>query len=237
MSHKDNLTDIQKHHLTAFTVNQAMLMELPSEEEINATTIPPSLQLRMDQLLSDYECKQKTSQVKKHFTKIAACILLFTVLPLSVALSVEASREMIFQFFGGYFSVSEQQEIPIGLDANTPLKDFNELYLPQWMPENYMATEWNNITDPMTIVYTSHHSRIRFFQSSIDLIQLEDSDVENFNMYKVDNQVYFYGKKENADDYSNKLIWQKDGYYFSLEATEDQGILFEIAESIKWKGN
>lgn len=237
MSHKDNLTDIQKHHLTAFTVNQAMLMELPSEEEINATTIPPSLQLRMDQLLSDYERKQKTSQVKKHFTKIAACILLFTVLPLSVAMSVEASREMIFQFLGGYFSITDQQETPLDLDANIPLRNFNELYLPQWMPEKYTATEWSNLTNPMTIIYTGNTRRIRFFQSSTHLIQFEDNDIANFNTYKISNQTYFYGNKENSDEFPHKLIWQKDGYYFSLEGSEDQDTLFKIAESIKWKGN
>ncbi|WP_050698187.1 DUF4367 domain-containing protein [Anaeromassilibacillus senegalensis] len=238
MSHKDNLTDIQKHHLTAFTVNQAMLMELPSEEEINATTIPPSLQLRMDQLLSDYERKQKTSQVKKHFTKIAACILLFTVLPLSVAMSVEASREMIIKFFGGYFSISEQQEPPRrDFDPNLPLKDYKNIYLPEWMPEGYIITEWTNLTDPMTIMYTGDRSRIRFFQSSTNLIQYEDSDIKDLNMYKVGDQTYFYGNKENSDEFLHKLLWQKDGVYFSLEGSEDQGILFKIAESIKWKGN
>lgn len=237
MSNKDNLTDMQKNYLAAFTVNQATLMELPSEEEINATTIPPSLQRRMDQLLSDYERKQKTSQVKKHFTKIAACILLFTVLPLSVAMSVEASREMIIKFFGGYFSISDVQEAPTSLDANFPLKYHKNIYLPEWMPEGYIATGWTNLTDPMTIIYTGDSSRIRFFQSSTGLIQYEDSEVKDLNMYKVDNQVYFYGNKTNADDYPYKLLWKKDGYYFSLEGSEDQGVLFEIAESIKWKGN
>ncbi|WP_195983498.1 DUF4367 domain-containing protein [Clostridium sp. D33t1_170424_F3] len=237
MSYKDDLTEMQKNYLAALAVNQERLIELPTEEEIHATPIPPSLKIRMDQLLSDHENKQKTSQVRKHFTKIAACILLFTVLPLSIALSVKASREIIFQFFGGYFSITDQQESPLGLDANIPLRNFNELYLPQWMPENYMATEWSNLTDPMTIVYTGNSSRIRFFQSSTRLIQFDDSNIENFNMYKVNSQIYFYGNKEIADDYPNKLIWQKDGYYFSLEATEDQGVLFKIAESIKWKGN
>lgn len=238
MSNKDNLTDMQKNYLAAFTVNQATLIELPSEEEINATTIPPSLQLRMDQLLSDYERKQKTSQVKKHFTKIAACILLFTVLPLSIAMSVEASREMIIKFFGGYFSISDVQEPPKrDFAPNRPLKYHKNIYLPEWMPEGYIATGWTNLTDPMTIMYTGDSSRIRFFQSSTGLIQYEDGEVNDLSMYKVGDQTYFYGSKENSGEFPNKLLWRKDGYYFSLEGSEDQGVLFEIAESIKWKGN
>lgn len=238
MSYRDDLTDMQKNYLAAFAVNQEMLIDLPTEEEIDTTPIPQSLLVRIDQLLNDFEKKQKTSQVRKHLTKIAACILLFTALPLSVALSVEASREMIIKFFGGYFSISDIQEAPRrDFDPNLPLKDYKNVYLPQWMPKSYIATEWTNLTDPMTILYTGDNSRIRFFQSSTRLIQFEDSDVKDLNMYRVNNQIYFYGSKEVSDEFPNKLIWKKDGYYFSLEGSEDQGVLFKIAESIKWKGN
>lgn len=237
MSRKDNLTDIQKHHLTAFTVNQAMLMELPSEEEIDATPIPQSLQVRIDQLLNDFEKKQKTSQVKKHLTKIAACILLFTVLPLSVALSVEASREMIFQFLEGYFSISDKQEFNPDVDANFPIINYTNLYIPVWMPKDYLATTWSNITDPMTIVYSKGTQKIRFIQKSSDAIQLEDNEIKNLTMYEVSGQTYFYGDKEHSNEFPHKLIWQNNGYYFSLESVEDQDTLFEIAKNIKWKGN
>ncbi|AGL02459.1 DUF4367 domain-containing protein [Desulfoscipio gibsoniae] len=210
---------------------QKELDALPSNEELNETYKPsPELDRRIKKLIYQSQRKSKIRHFAKRFAKVAVCIaIVFTFLN-AVLLSVEATRNSIFNAIIAW--QEKYTEVKFGESKKESQQD--NVYRPTYLPEGYKETAAERYGNTFTIIYTNNAGEeILFDQRPAESgTSLVDNENTEYTKVKISDNTAYLFKAMTTDD-SNVLIWQSDGLVYELISKIDSTELIRIGESLK----
>lgn len=204
--------------------------EMPSCEELNAQYMPsPDLDKRIRKMISQHNRKARVSVWKKTAMRIAVSAAIIIVISSTVLLSVEATRNYIFN------AIIKWQEDHFSIEHN----DSNEalttgIIKPSYLPEGFEEISSNTTNEIVRIIYQNKNGmKIIFKQySSLSTNTLADYEDKKYTSIKINGQdAYLFEATESEK--TNILIWESNETIFNITAEVKTAELILIAESIK----
>lgn len=202
--------------------------EIPTCEELNEQYKPsPSLDKKIRHLISRHKFKEKFILWRKAAVKIAACFALFFVLSSAVLLSLDATRNYIFnavtKLHGEYFSIEHGENSTSNII----------IHKPTYLPEGFIEVSSKEIGDIIRIIYENENGiTIDFKQSPSQTSHiLADYEGKEYLNIIINNQDAYLFKA--TEDKKNTVIWEYNGIIFNITSEIESGVLIQIAESIK----
>lgn len=229
---KNNYDDKLFDALLKIAVEEALeqeMEEMPSCEELNKQYKPsPSLNKKIRKKISQHRFKEKASSWKKAAVKIAACSAIVMVFSSVVLLSVEASRNYIFnaviKWQEDYFSIQH-------IENN--ISDI-KIFEPTYLPKGFIEVSSNIMGDIIKITYENENGiKITFKQSPSQSTHiLADHENKKYAVIKINGkEAYLFSATE--DDKNNAVLWESDGIIFIIISEIESAELILIAESVK----
>ena len=205
--------------------------EMPSCEELNARHKPsPDLDRKIKKIIARRKLKERATVWRKTATKIIAGIAVFIIISATVLLSVEATRNYIFN------ALIKWQEGYVSIEYNhneTKLPEAG-VYKPTYLPEGFTEISSKTTGEITRTVYQNETEATIMLsqypaQSSNTLFDNEGREFKNIQING--QEAYLF---ESIDlDKDNVLIWEANGIMFSINSGLESGELILIAESIK----
>ena len=224
--------------LLAVAVFQAFRQEmeqLPSNKELNRAYKPsPELEIQIKKHIKRSRIKAK----RKHFAKslgraVTYIAIIFTLLT-TAALSVEATRNAIFN------TIIEWRDkyTAIQFEDSTKTKDTkqNGLYYPTYIPEGFKKTETEKFGNTIVFIYGNETGEEIIFDQNPDGTVKTSVDNENTIYTEIEisgNKAHLFEGTKDED--ASVLIWESEGIVFTLisqsvDITDD---LIRMGESIE----
>lgn len=202
---------------------------LPSVEELNELC-KSSVEMdeRIKRLIKHSFRKKKRNRIIKKAGKIAASVAI-TIAVLSTALlSVEATRNAIFNIFINWKETSA--EIKFGdADENT-----YSIYKPTYLPSGYAEESTNKLGDMYTIIYKNDYDDTILF----DQFPADDGginlDNETLGLVKINisgNTAYLF--EATSSDDKSVMIWEYNGMAFQITGNISKDEFIQTYKCIK----
>lgn len=204
---------------------------LPSEEELSEKYKPSAeLDRRIRRIIIRGRAKSKTQRYTRRIRKIAAVIIIIIVTSSATLLSVEATRNAIFNAYIERFG--KYTEIKF-IDSTTDSKQ-SDAFFPEYLPEGFRKTSEKSYGNTIMIEYTDDAGiEILFLKRPADtgtsLINNEDAEYKEVDING--NTAYLFEAVSKNDN--SVLLWQSDGMVFELTSQIDSDELIHIGNSIK----
>ncbi|SFG16809.1 protein of unknown function [Desulfotomaculum arcticum] len=166
----------------------------------------------------------------RRFGKVAACIAIVFTLLNAVLLSVEATRNSIFNAIIAW--QEKYTEVKFGeLEKESQQEN---VYRPTYLPEGYKETSAERYGNTFTLIYANNAGdEILFDQRPAESgTSLVDNENTEYTKVKVSGNTAYLFKALTADD-ANVLIWQSNGLVYELTSKIDSAELIRIGESLK----
>lgn len=219
--------------LLEVAVTEAMMREmeaLPSNEKLNEIYSPsPEMDSRIQKIIHQRCRKADLRRFAKGFGKAVACIAILLMVASAVLLSVEATRNAIFnaiiEWREGY------TEVRFGDEEEAPQ---DGIYRPAYLPEGFNEVSCQTSADTTLIRYEKEDGdRIIFQQWPAESSSLlVDNENTNYIEIEVSGKTAYLFQALTEDD-DSVLIWQSGDIVFQLISQVDSRELILIGESIK----
>jgi len=205
--------------------------EMLSCEELNEQYQPsPDIDKRIRIVIAQHERKEKAAIWRKAAMKISVIASLIIIVSTAVLLSVEASRNYIFN------AVIRWQEDHFSFEHgdNMTEQPSIEIYKPTYLPEGFEEVFASITGDINRIIYQNKNDmRITFRQyPSLSSNTLADHEEKEFTNIQINGQeAYLFVSMEVGK--SNILLWEAKGIIFNISSEIESAEMILIAESIK----
>lgn len=220
--------------LLKVAVSEALKNEmdtLPTNEELNMAYKPsPELDKRFKNLIIQGKIKSKIKFFVKSVYKIAACIIMIFVLSSITLLSVEATRNVIFnafvEWFGKYTEIQFQDSV---ID-----NDQKNIYRPAYLPNGFKETSSQTYGNTVMQIYSDESGdEIIFKQRPADAgTALIDNENTIYTEVEISGNTAYLFKALTKEDYS-VLLWQSEGVVFEMTSQISSNELIRIGNSLK----
>lgn len=185
-----------------------------------------------------YQWTGKSRRVKMRFPVkiffVAAIVVIFLG-----GITAGAYWEQIMQFFTTQYedytdlSITSQNTASNLNIGKEPPADWKDVWIPEYIPEGFLADRFAGGTRVKTITYTSTDDTYIEFRQ-LDKIVGIDGEVTNIEGINIDGfQAYAYEKNFEGKTIRN-LSWSNGEESFSIEGTPPMDELVKIAESITY---
>ncbi len=217
---------------------QEEIEQLPSNEELNAVCKPsPELDMRINELIDQNRRKAKRKHFRRRSRKIAAGIAVVFTLLATVTLSVEATRNKIFNAYLDWQDKYTSIEFKDTKDpTEKKILEESSLYHPTYLPKGFKQTSTQKFGRTVTLVFSNDADKeILFDQRPADVGTLTSSIDNEHTIYKEvevsGNKAYLFEAIRDED--ASVLIWQEKELIFSLTAQVNSEDLIRMAESLE----
>ena len=216
---------------------QQELDEFPPEEVLKKEYAPsPELNLKIKRMIANNDHKLKILNLRKIAKR--AAIIVAIILPLITAslLSVEASRNVIFnavmEWKSDHADIYFQQDSSNQASQDT---DENSLYQPQYLPDGFIESSTVKISATYEIRYQNkENASIIFDQTTLSGEGTTAVDTEHTTHKEItlngQKASLFAAKSPNGKNY---ILWQIGKTNFKLSSSINQSELIKMAENIK----
>ena len=230
---KNNYDDKLFDALLKIAATEALeqeMEEMPSCEELDEQYKPsPNLDKKIRKKIAQHRFKEKGSIWRKLAVKIAASAAIVMVFSSVVLLSVEATRNYIFnvaiKWQENHFSIQHDY-------ASNLLNGI--IYRPTYLPEDFIEVSSNAIGDIIRITYENENSITIMFKQSPSQTShiLADHEDKTYSDIRINGQkVYLFNATEYDKD--NAVLWESNGIIFNITSEVASNELILMAESIK----
>lgn len=213
---------IIKSAVKTYTLEWLKEIELKSKIEV-----PETLDERILNLIKTHKKsrKYKVNNIKTIKLIIIAAILAFLI----TSLSVSAIRDTIKNFFIEFFST--HKVVSYNIENHTYPKTIEKVYGIKNIPDEYELID-NTVTDTSVFVlYLSEDKQIMFEQFTKEhykeYISVENTENESI---VIDEIKYYITYIKESSEY--KIIWEKDGYVFSLISGMNKEKIIELCKNV-----
>ena len=215
---------------------QEEMEQLPSNEELNAECKPsPELDLRIKELIDQNRRKAKRKHFRRRSRKIAAGIAVVFTLLATVTLSVEATRNRIFNAYLDWQDKYTSIQFKDTTDpTETKVIDESDLYHPTYIPKGFKQTSTEKYGRTIMLVYSNEDGIEILFNQRPAGTGATSVDNEHKTYREVEisgNKAYLF--EGITEEYASVLIWQAGGVEFQLTSLIDSAELIYMGESIK----
>lgn len=215
---------------------QKEMNQLPSNEELNATCkTSPELDRRVNELIDQSRRKAKIKHFRRHSSKIAACIAVMFTLLATVTLSVEATRNRIFN---AYLDWQDKYTSIEFKDTTDPTEkkviDQSNLYHPTYIPKGFKHTSTEKLGKTIVLIYSNETGDEILFDQGPAGTGKTSVDNEHTTYKEIvisGNKAYLFDAMRAED--SSVLIWQSGGIEFQLTSRIDSAELIHMGESLQ----
>lgn len=220
--------------LLKVAVSEAMKNEidtLPSNEELNKEYIPsPKLDKQIKKIINQNRIKSKIKLYSKRTRNIAAVIIIIFVLSSITLLSVEATRNAIFNAFVEEFG----QYTEIQFQVSETDSEQSDIYRPAYIPEGFKEKSMQSYGNTIMLIYSDDAGvEILFKQRLADVgTSLIDNENTKYTEIEIDGNKAYLFEAMTRDDYS-VLLWQSEGVVFELTSQISSDELINIGNSLK----
>lgn len=213
---------------------QEEMKQLPSNEELKVAYKPsPEMDTRIKKHIDKSRRKAKIKHFAKSSGKAVAYIAIVFTLLTTVALSVEATRNAIFN------AIIEWQDkyTSIQFKDSGETKDIKQsgLYYPTYIPEGFKETATEKFGNTIMLVYANEAGEEILFDQNSDGTGKTSVDNENTIYREIEisgNEAHLFEGMKEED--ANVLIWESGGVVFGLTSSSvDSAELIRMGESIK----
>lgn len=219
--------------------------ELPTEEEMSKIIFPSlDFEKKMNALFRHERSVFRKKHVLRVVKRLAACVLAVIILNVCLIVSVEAYRTKIFnmyidvknEFTTFIFKDGENKSIP---DIGKIPDDWQNVYLPSYIPEGFTIQNVDRVGEITGIVYSSKDSDTQtiYFsysplRSSIFSIDTENSDVIKI---KISGEDGYISEKSINGATRTSIVWKNDTIAFTLtDRANTKTYKHEAGHSLGW---
>lgn len=204
---------------------------LPSKEELDKKYIlSDNLNKRINKIIIINRIKQKVRSFCKVSRKIALFIIILSVSSTITLLSVEATRNAIFNVF------IEQYEKYTEIKFNKEVSEVknNKLYMPNYLPQGFKETSTVTYGNSVMMIYTNDNGiDILFKQRPAETgTTLIDNENTKYKEIEINGNVAYLFEALTTEDYS-VLLWQEDSVVFELESILSCDELIQVGSSFR----
>ncbi len=113
------------------------------------------------------------------------------------------------------------------------IDNFNNNIRLGYVPEGYYLSEGFYTTINVSLCYKNETDDITFEYGISNFISTSyDNDHNSYSSF-YNNDIEYHYYESSDDDFTNKLIWYKDGYFFGIYAHLSKDELVKIAENLE----
>lgn len=217
---------------------QEEMEQLPSNEELNAEYEPsPELDRRIHELIDQSRREARRKHFRRRLGKVATCIAVVFTLVATVTLSVEATRNRIFNAYLDWQDKYTSIQFKDMADpAETKGIDESSLFHPTYIPKGFKQTSIKKFGKVIVLEYLNKETgeKILFDQGPAGAGKTSvDSEHTTYREIEISgNKAYlFKGMRKDVDQ--SVLIWQSGGVKFKFTSLIDSSELIRMGESLK----
>lgn len=213
------------------SADRLLIDNLPSDDEIDHE-FSKRFERRMKKLIRKYS-SGKTNEKSHVAGKRWIAILAAVIMAFSMAMSVSAVRESVYEFITQVYEKYTQIFFSQELSSSQADSYIFEAYIPTYIPESFQLVH-QEMSDMVLLEY----------EKGDDYISYDQEPLENVSARINTEGIKIEDTKLNgmpAQYYSNKgiqnLIWYDDHYMYAVSSTLDRKTVFRIAKSVPVKEN
>ncbi len=202
---------------------------LADKTEQSGLAIAPALDKRIEGLIKKSCRRVEIKRFAKGLGKAAACLSMLLAVSAVVLISVEATRNAIFNAV----LIQREKYTEIKYEATSD-KGGNNIYRPTYLPEGFYESIVKSTGNSTTIIYENETGDLIFFiqqeaQNASTLIDSENTDYSAIDLSGKTGHLF----KARTEDDSSILTWEEDGIAFSMTSVIDSGELIKAGESVR----
>lgn len=204
---------------------------LPSNEELNQQYKPSDkLDRQIKGMIKRNQLKPKMRIYSYILRKVAICIIIILSASSVTLLSVEATRNAIFNAFIDQFEKYTEVKFK---DSTVDDKQDN-IYRPTYLPEGFTEISTVSYGNATIKTYSDKTgNEILFKQRLADTgTALVDNENTNYKEIKIAGNIAYLFEALTKND-SSVLLWQSEGVVFELTSQISSDELVKIGKSIK----
>lgn len=221
-------TEILK--LALLEAQKREMAELPSEEELSKVQVfSTQFENKMRKLING--TKNKYLDFFGFNIRKSAAIFVAIVVVISSALSVEAVRKPIINFFIEIFETFSRLSFTNEDEIVLPIM-IEDFYAPNYIPTDYYILEENNYNNLYELLFTNDIDEIIFEQFTLESrrMVLDTEDVSTESVIISGNEGITFNNKN-----TNVIIWNNGKYGFKVTGKTDLNELKNMANSVEIK--
>ncbi|OCN01804.1 hypothetical protein A7X67_01225 [Clostridium sp. W14A] len=217
------------------------VQSLPSEAALADCELSLGTKRRIESMIREARVKSILRRVRAVTKRVAVLLAIMIPVSLGSLLSVEASRNAIFnaiiEWRSGSAKISYQQGERNSGSSGMEEDQASKQYFPSYVPAGFTVSKKSALGDIFYTVYKNKEGQtIDFQQASLSAGGQEVIDSEHSTYSQIDingNQASLF--RANTKDDSSFLLWKNDHSSFLLMSKIDSKELIKMAESIKVK--
>lgn len=202
--------------------------QYPSNQELAAIyTFSASFEKRMQKLLQQVKCAERSKCLRSILIKITAAVLLFIIMSYVTVMSVEAFRVKFLNYILEQFE--DHTRITITRSGQT---DSLTLAYPAYLPQGFSPEVMEIFTDSYFAIYRDQNNR------EISLQQLGEGSTAGINTENAIHETLIINGHK-ADYYERvdliSLVFKYEGKVFILQSSDlPKEEIIKIAESMRF---
>lgn len=206
------------------------LSVIPTEKELSALYAFSDAHIaRMKRLFSQAERHEMLRSAAKWVKRCAAVFIVVTVVLFGALMMVPevraAVKSVIIEWYDQFTKFTSGQD---------PTKESQE-WEPSYVPEGFAEDERYGDFGRLTIWYLDSRGNSIVF-TYFDQSDSVSVDNENRDFYEVESAgTIYYVFESETQDKGNSVIWDKEGYRFTIEGQSPESELLNIAKSVEKK--
>lgn len=213
---------------------------LPPDDELKKEYGPsPELWRKVREKVRQAYRKARLRKAVKITKKVAVILAIIIPISLGSLLSVQASRNAIFNLILDW--KSDHTNIHYEEASSGMLREIPEpgLFAPKYIPSGFSKSKETKVGSSTHIIYTNKSDVSIVFEqcpaSKAGTLQV-DSEHTNYSEISIHGQKasLFAAKTPNDNTF---IVWQDDQTAFMINSTGDKNELIKMAESIERKNN
>ncbi|QNK39327.1 DUF4367 domain-containing protein [Caproicibacter fermentans] len=216
------------------------MQSLPSEAALADCELSLGTKRRIESMIREARMKSLLRRVRAVTKRVAVLLAIMIPVSLGSLLSVEASRNAIFnaiiEWRSGSANITYQQSSSGSADADHSA-NMNVVYVPSYLPDGFTIQKEKKVGRLLVITYRDKSGKsIIFQQCSLPDAGTNAIDSEHSTYSQVDingDQASLF-QADTKDD-SSFLVWKNDHSSFLLMSKVDSKELIKMAESINVK--
>lgn len=184
----------------------------------------------MKKLLRQYESGKTTAKapiLRKRWVAILAAV----IMAITMAMSVSAVRQTVYQFVSEVYEKYSQIFFSQSSSSSQAGSHGFEAYIPSYIPEGFKLVNKEK-NDMLIMEYDKGKDFISYSQEPIENvsahINTEGVKIKNMEVHGLHAKYYSNQGIQN-------IIWYDDNYMYVVSSTLDQKTVLKIAESVQIK--
>jgi hypothetical protein len=208
------------------------LDSIPAEKELRLEYAPsPALKQKIWQIIKKENRRAAIQKMQKSAKRVAVIAAILISVVMGSLLSVEASRNAIFN------SVLEWKSDHVDIyfrQEGTPQPESSGMYKPQYIPDGFVETETKKIGAMQRTIYKNENKEsIIFEQTPLSSSKMAiDTEHSTYKEIIINGRKAYLLEAKTSDDKTH-LLWQTDKFWFMLSSKADKKELIQMAESIE----